>query len=384
MSTHMSTSSPISLSIRSLVKASGELRVSLEQAVLPEPGHDEVLIRVLATPINPSDLGWLFGTADIGTAQEAGSTDAPLLTARIPLAGMPAMASRIGTPLPVGNEGAGVVVATGASPEAQVLLGKKVCTLSGGMYAQYRCTKAALCMELPEDVTATEGASCFVNPLTALSLLDAMKRDGHQAVVQTAAASNLGQMVLRICLKDGIEIVNVVRSQAQEELLRSQGARHVFNSTSPTFTQDITACLLETGATAVFDAIAGGATGTQILACIEAAQVSKLTTYSRYGSGVYKHLYIYGNLNTTPTIIDRGGLGASFGVSGFLLMPYLEKIGPEASSQLKRRVMSEIKTTFASTYGRVIPLTELLSLENVRAYSQRITGDKFLIVPNKE
>jgi NADPH:quinone reductase len=370
------------LLIRSTAKSTGAMEVALKREPVPEPADDEVLIRVQGAPINPSDLALLFGAGDLRSARETGTADAPVLTMPIPELALGTMAGRLDDPMMVGNEGAGVVVRAGASPQAQALLGRTVATFSGGMFAQYRCAKAAACMALPDGVTPAEGASCFVNPLTALALLDAMKRGGHTAAVQTAAASNLGQMLVRVCHADGIELVNIVRSQEQEGLLRSQGAVHVFDSNSPTFEQDLTSCLIATGATAVFDAIGGGTLGGRIMACIEAAQAGKMKVYSRYGSGVNKDLYIYGALDLSPTVIDRRGLGFAFSVNGFLVTAYLQKIGAEAAAKLRSRVLSELKTTFASHYAQSIQLAEMLKLANVSAYAKRSTGGKFLVIPN--
>lgn len=371
--------------IRSLVKSDGELVLTLTRAPIPEPEADEVVIRVEATPINPSDMGWLFGSgsADMKTASQSGTIDEPVLTFKIPAESMSVVASRLDNPLRVGNEGAGVVVRAGSSPAAQALLGKTVSAFSRGMYAQYNCVKAALCLVLPDGVSPAEGAASAVNPMTALSLIDIAKRDGHNAFVNTAAASSLGQLLLRVCLKDKLNLICVVREEADENVLRRMGAKYVFNSSSVTFTPDITRCLLETGATAVFDAVGGGTLGARLLACIEAAQASKLTGPHRYGSSAYKHLYIYGNLDPGPTILDRRNLGASYGASGFLMMPYLEKIGVEATRQLRNRVMAELKTTFAASFAREISLADVLRISEVKRYTQKATGEKVLIAPQK-
>ncbi len=373
------------LEMRSLVKSDGELVLSLMRAPIPEPEADEVVIRVEATPINPSDMGWLFGSgaADMKTASQSGTTDEPVLTFKIPAQSMSLVASRLDNPLQVGNEGAGVVVRAGSSPEAQALLGKTVSAFSRGMYAQYNCVKSALCLVLPDGVSPAEGAASAVNPMTVLSLIDIAKRDGHTAFVNTAAASNLGQLMLRVCLKDNLNLVCVVREEAEADVLLRMGAKHVFISSSPTLTPDITRCLLETNATAVFDAVGGGALGAQLLACIEAAQASKLIGPHRYGSSVYKHLYIYGNLDPSPTILDRRSLGASYGVSGFLMMPYLEKIGAQAARQLQDRVMAELKTTFAASFSREISLADALHIAEVNRYTQKALGEKVLIAPQK-
>ncbi len=292
------------MQLRSLVRSSGELEVSLHSVPVPEPGADEVLVRIEATPINPSDLGLLFGPADMSTMQVSGTAERPVLSARIPDKFMKAMAARADESMPVGNEGAGTVVKAGSSPAAQALLGKKVAIIGGAMYAQYRSIAASQCLVLPADATAADGASCFVNPLTALGMVETMKREGHSALVHTAAASNLGQMLNRICLKDGIALVNIVRKPEQAALLRELGAKHVCDLTSPTFIDELTDALAETGATIAFDAIGGGKLAGQILSCMEAAINRKAKEYSRYGSAVHKQVYLYGMLDTEP---DRGG-----------------------------------------------------------------------------
>ena len=214
-----------SLQLRSLIRANGELEVSLQDVPMPEPAADEVLVRIEATPINPSDLGLLFGAADMSTAKVTGTPARPVLNARVPEKLMKAMAGRVDESMPVGNEGAGVVIEAGSSAAAQALLGKTVAVIGGAMYAQHRSVKAEQCLLLPPGTTPAEGASCFVNPLTALGMVETMKREGHKALVHTAAASNLGQMLNRICLKDGIGLVNIVRKPEQAALLREQGAR---------------------------------------------------------------------------------------------------------------------------------------------------------------
>lgn len=370
------------LQLRSLIKASGDLEVSLVPVSIPEPGPDEVVVRVEATPINPSDLGLLFGAADMSSAKASGTPDAPVITAKVPEAAMKAMAGRLDESMPVGNEGAGTVIKAGSSDAAQALLGKTVAMIGGAMYAQYRLIKAADCLKLQDGTTAAEGASCFVNPLTALGMTETMKREGHKALVHTAAASNLGQMLNRICLKDGIDLVNIVRSEAQAKLLREIGAKYVVDSTAPTFLDDLTEALVKTGATIAFDAIGGGRLAGQILGCMEAA-IGKTATgpYSRYGSNVPKQVYIYGSLDTKPTEILRN-FGFAWAVGGWLLFPFLQKIGAADAAKLRARVAAEIKTTFASHYTRTVSLREALSLDAIAVYNKRATGEKFLIAPN--
>ena len=370
------------LQLRSLVRADGELEVSLQRVPVPEPGADEVLVQIQATPINPSDLGLLFGAADLSGLKVSGSAEAPVLSARIPEKAMPAMAGRVGQSLPVGNEGAGRVVKAGASPAAQALLGKTVALIGGAMYTQYRCMPAAQCLLLPDDATAADGASCFVNPLTALGMVETMKLEGHKALVHTAAASNLGQMLNRICLKDGIGLVNIVRKPEQAALLRAAGAKHVCTSTSPDFLAELTAALEATGATIAFDAIGGGRLAGQILSCMEVAVNRSAKEYSRYGSAVHKQVYLYGMLDTGPTEIVRN-FGMAWGIGGWLLFPFLQRVGPATAQRLRERVAAELKTTFASHYTRTVSLAEALSPPAIAVYAKRATGEKFLIDPSR-
>ncbi len=377
-----SPSAQTGLQLRSLLRASGELELSLADVPVGEPGADEVTVRVEATPINPSDLGLLLGAADIATAVASGDAAHPVVTARVPSAFMRAMAGRVDQSLPVGNEGAGVVVKAGASAAAQALLGRTVAILGGATYAQYRTLRAADCLLLGEGVTPAQGASCFVNPLTSLGMIGTMRAEGHKALVHTAAASNLGQMLVKACLADGVPLVNIVRSAEQEALLRGIGAVHVCDSSKPTFMDDLTAALVATGATLGFDAIGGGRLAGQILTAMEAALNKTGAGYSRYGSTTHKQVYIYGGLNTAPTEFNRG-FGMAWGVGGWLLTPFLQKIGPVETEKLRQRVAAEITTTFASHYTSVISLTEALDVAVIGAYNRKSTGEKFLIAPHK-
>jgi NADPH2:quinone reductase len=370
------------LQLHSLVKSSGELELSLAEVPVPRPAADEVLVRIEASPLNPSDLGLLFGAADMRTAKASGTSGRPVVTARVPEAAMKAMASRVDVSMPVGNEGAGVVVEAGSSAAVQALLGKTVAMIGGAMYAQYRCIAADQCLLLPEGATPADGASCFVNPLTALGMVDTMRREGHSALVHTAAASNLGQMLNRICMKDGIALVNIVRKQEQADLLKAMGASWVCITSSPSFLQDLTEALAATGATIAFDATGGGRLAGQILGCMEAALGRKMKEYSRYGSTTLKQVYIYGGLDTGPTEFNRN-FGFAWSMGGWLLFPYLQKIGPAAVQALKQRVAAELKTTFASRYAREISLAEVLDLDMIARYNQRATGEKYLINPSR-
>lgn len=370
------------LQLRSLVKKSGELELSLQSVPVPQPADDEVLVRVEATPINPSDLALLFGLADMSTAKASGTAANPVITAQVPEKMMRGLAARLDESMPVGNEGAGTVVKAGSSPEAQALVGKTVAIVGGAMYAQYRTMKAKLCLALPPGTTAAEGASCFVNPLTSLSMTEVMRREGHKALVHTAAASNLGQMLNKICQKDGIALVNIVRKPEQVEILKKIGAKYIVDSSTPTFMEDLTQALIETGATLCFDAIGGGKLASQVLTCMEAAANANAKEYSRYGSNVYKQVYIYGGLDRGPTELNRS-YGMQWGVGGWLLTPFLQKIGFADAQKLRERVAAELKTTFASHYTREVSLAEALSLDAINAYGKQATGTKYLITPQK-
>lgn len=370
------------LQLRSLVKDDNTLELSLSEVETPEPGPDEIVVRMEAAPLNPSDLALLFGPADMATARASGSAERPVITADIPQKLMKIVTARIGESLPVGNEGSGVVVAAGSSDAAQALLGKMVGLVGGDMYCQYRCVNVFQALALEEGTTAAQGASCFVNPLTSLAMVETMRAEGHKALVHTAAASNLGQMLNRICINEGVELVNIVRKQEQEEILKALGAKIICNSSSDNFYVDLTDALVQTGATIAFDATGGGKLGSDILSCMEVAAARSMTTYNRYGSDVYKQLYIYGGLDRSPTVLSRN-FGFSWGVGGFLLTPFLQKVGMEKAMELRAKVAAEIKTTFASNYTSEVSLAETLSLEAISVYSKQATGEKFLILPQK-
>jgi NADPH:quinone reductase-like Zn-dependent oxidoreductase len=370
------------LQLRSLIRKNGELELSLAEVAIAEPGPDEVVVKVEATPINPSDLGLLLGPIDMATAKSAGSGNGIKVTAKVPEASLPFLAARLDQAMPVGNEGAGTVIKAGSSEAAQALLGKTVSMVGGAMYAQYRLLKAAGCQPLPAGTTAAQGASWFVNPLTSLGMTETMKREGHKALVHTAAASNLGQMLNKICQEDGIGLVNIVRSPEQAKLLRGIGAKHVVESSAANFTDDLTQALVETGATIAFDAIGGGKLASQILTGMELALNKTAKEYSRYGSTTHKQVYIYGSLDTGPVELTRN-YGTAWGVGGWLLTPFLQKIGRPEQVRLRERVVNSLKTTFASHYTRVVSLPEALELKNIATYNKRATGEKFLINPNK-
>lgn len=372
-------SSGSGLQLRSTVKAEGVVELSLIPVRTPEPGPEEVVVRVEASPINPSDLGLLLAGADPAAVQRSGTAENPIVTAKLSPEALRALQARIGQPLPVGNEGAGVVVAAGSSPAAQALLGKTVSMMGGEMYCQYRCLHLAQCQALPEGTSAEQGASWFVNPMTALGMLETMRREGHTALVHTAAASNLGQMLVKLCQKDGVGLINVVRKAEQAALLRSLGAVHVVDSSTPTFMKDLVEAVSATSATVAFDAVGGGNLVSQILMAMEVV-ASKGAAYSRYGSATHKQAYVYGTLDPSPTVLNRT-FGFAWGVGGWLLPTFLQKAGYETVQRLRARVASELTTTFASSYSRRVSLREALQPEVIAAYGRQATGEKYLITP---
>jgi NADPH:quinone reductase-like Zn-dependent oxidoreductase len=368
------------LELRSTVTSHGTVELSLADVPVPTPAGNQVLVRVEASPINPSDLGVLIPGADMSTATVAGTPERPIVTASLGDGALAGLSARIDKPLPVGNEGAGTVVAAGDQPAAQALLGKTVGIAGGAMYAQYRVVDAGACLVLPPEATAKDGASSFVNPLTALGMLETMRREGHSGLVHTAAASNLGQMLVKLCIADGVPLVNIVRKPEQEELLRSLGAVHVCNTTSPSFNADLVEALKATSATLAFDATGGGTLASQILNGMEVAASSAATEYSRYGSAVHKQVYIYGGLDTGPTVLTRN-FGMAWGVGGWLLTPFLMNAGAEVVGRLRARVAAELTTTFASAYTREVSLAGMLRPEAFNEYVKRATGEKFLVTP---
>lgn len=369
------------LELRSLVTPDGMLELSLHEVAVPAPGADEVVVRVEASPVNPSDLGLLIpSTADMSAATVSGTPERPVVTAPLREGALAGLSVRVGESLPVGNEGAGTVVAAGESAAAQALLGKTVGIAGGAMYAQYRVVNAAACLVLPEGVSAKQGASSFVNPLTALGMLETMRREGHSGLVHTAAASNLGQMLVKACLADGVPLVNIVRKAEQEEILRGLGAAYVCNSASPSFEADLVEALKTTSATLAFDATGGGTLASQILNGMEQAANATATQYSRYGSAVHKQVYIYGSLDTGPTVLTRN-FGMAWGVGGWLLTPFLAGAGAETIARLRTRVAAELTTTFASTYTQEVSLAGMLAPDVFNSYLKKATGEKYLVTP---
>jgi NADPH:quinone reductase len=363
-------------SLRSTVSSTGELRVELAERDIPEPGEGEIVVAVEASPINPSDLGVLLGGVPLSTLRLDGSD----LVGTIPEATLPLYRDRLDKPLPVGNEGAGTVVAAG--PQAEGLVGRRVALFGGSMWADYRVADAGAVVELPDDVSTSEGAALFINPLTALSMVETMRAEGHSALVHTAAASNLGQMLVRICAADGIGLVNVVRRAEQVKILRDIGAAYVVDSSQPDFADQLTEAIRRTGATLAFDAIGGGSLAGEILAAMERAQ-PPLKQYTPYGTKVNKQVYIYGSLDFSPTIIERK-FGLTWGVGGYLLTNALARLGGEAFGRMRARVLAEAKTTFASGYARTIGLSDVLQPDVLGKFARRATGSKYLIDPTRD
>ncbi len=352
----------------------------LEDVGVPEPEADEVVVQVAAAPINPSDLGLLLAGGDPAEAVAGGDEQQPTLTLPLSPAAAQAAAARQGHALPVGNEGAGTVVAAGSSERAQALLGRLVALAGGGMYAEYRTAPAAACLPLPDGTPADQAAASFINPMTVLAMLETMRAEGHTALVHTAAASNLGQMLLRVCLQDGVPLVNIVRSAEQERVLRDAGATHVCDSSADGFAGALADAVAETGATLAFDAVGGGRLADRILTAMEAA-VSKDAEFSRYGSTVHKQVYVYGGLDRSRTELSRG-YGMAWGVGGWLVTPQLQKAGRERTAELRRRVAENLTTSFASHFTDEVSLPGALTVEAVQAYARQATGQKFLVRPS--
>ena len=369
------------LELRSTLTDDGIVTLALHESEMPSVGDDQVLIRVEAAPINPSDLGMLFGMGDIAKAAPAETDGHPAVSVPVTAAAAAAQAGRLGKPMPVGNEGGGTVVAAGASPQAQALLGRTVGFLSGNAYGQYRVVHPSQCLAMAEGTDPADAAAAFVNPLTALGMVETMRAEGHTALIHTVGASNLGLMLNRICLDDGVALVNIVRKPEHVELLKGQGAQHVVDSSADSFIDDLTDALRATGATIAFDAIGGGDLASTLLSRMEKVAGEQAGEFSRYGSDTHKQVYIYGGLDRSPTTLRRD-FGMSWGLGGWLLTPFLVKAGQEKADRLRQRVADEITTTFASSYGTRLSLTDAVDPDQVRRYGRMATGDKALVTPN--
>jgi NADPH:quinone reductase-like Zn-dependent oxidoreductase len=368
------------LELRSTLADDGIVTLAVRSTGVVAPGDDQVVVRVEAAPINPSDLGMLFAGGDTSAAIVAGDGGLPAVAVPVTAGVLAAQAARIGRAMPVGNEGGGVVVAAGSSAAAQALLGKVVGFLSGNAYAQYRTLHVSQCLPMADGTDPIDAAAAFVNPLTALGMVETMRMEGHTALVHTVGASNLGLMLNRICLDDGIGLVNIVRKPEHVALLREQGAEHVVDSSADTFVDDLTDALRATGATIAFDAIGGGDLAGVLLSRMEKVAGEQAGEFSRYGSDTHKQVYIYGGLDRGPTTLRRD-FGMSWGIGGWLLTPFLARIGPEAADRLRQRVADEITTTFASSYGMQLSLADAVDPEIVARYGRMATGDKAVVTP---
>lgn len=371
------------LQMQSTLDESGTLKLTLANLEVKAPADHEVVVRVEAAPINPSDLGVVYGPADVNAATTTGSGADTVLSAPVYPQFMSRFKARVGQALPVGNEGAGVVVAAGKSAEAQALIGKTVGLFGGGMYSQYRTLPAMMCLPLQDGTTAKEGASCFVNPLTSLGMVETMRMEGHKALVHTAAASNLGQMLNKICKADGVELVNIVRKQEQVDILKALGAKYICNSSDENFMADLTDAIHATGATLAFDATGGGELASQILTAMEQAAARTPSEYSIYGSTTHKQVYLYGGLDLSPTKLNRA-YGMAWGVGGWLLPLFLAKVGMEKAGELRARVASELKTTFASHYTQELSFEQMMTADVAKQYNAKVTGEKYLLCPQKD
>ena len=370
--------------IRSMVTSDGTVEISIVNTAMPVPSENEVLIKVEAAPINPSDLALLISfAADLDNIEFSGEDETPKTTIKIRPGLMAALKGRVDQPMSAGNEGAGIVV--GAGEKAAPLIGKTVGVAGGSMYSQYRCAPASSCLVMDEGITSTEAASSFVNPLTALAFVETMKMENHAALINTAAASNLGQMLVKICKDDGIPLVNIVRKPEQVKILKDLGAEYICDTSQSDFMKDLVEAIISTGATLGFDATGGGNEGKlpgQILAAMEIAANKTAKEYSRYGSDIYKQVYIYGGLDPTPTVLNRS-FGLQWGLGGWLLTPMIGRIGMERFAEMRQRVVKEIKTTFASHYTQEISLEDMLQPDTLKAYAKQGTGSKYLVNPHK-
>lgn len=365
------------LQMRSRISSAGVLELSLDETEIGEPASDEVVVRMEAAPIHPTDMALMFGLADMSQAQARGTSERPVLTAPVPAAVMPVTSLRLDRSLPVGIEGAGTVMRAGDG--ARHLQGRMVAVFGDGSFAQYRCVKASDCMVLPDDASPAEGAAAIVNPLTALCMVETLRRRGCDALVHTAAASTLGRMLLELCREEGLALVNVVRRPEQVQELKGLGAVHVCDSSAPGFRESLTDAIAATGATVCFDAVGGKLTG-RILACLEAAASRSTAEYSRYGTTEPKHVYVYGALDRAPIEIGRG-VGLTWSVSGWLLFNVMAALGRDRVEQLHERIRQGLRTTFASHFTSVISLADALRPEIVADYAERRTGAKYLIDP---
>lgn len=366
--------------LRSLITPAGQLRVSVETVEVQVPGPGEVVVQVEASPLNPSDIGLLFGPADISTLRTERGPGGPVLVADIPQPRVASQAKRLGVPMKIGNEGCGTVVAAG--PDLAHLMGRRVSMWGGAMYTQFRLVPISDCIVLPDGSAAADGASLLINPMTVLCMIETMRSEGHRAIVHTAAASNLGQMLARVCRAEDIPLVNIVRREDQVALLRDPGASHVVLSTAPDFMERLTDAVTQTGATIGFDALGGGTIGSSILTAMEAAASRTMTQFNRYGSETHKQLYVYGGLDTSPMTLTRS-YGMAWGIGGWLVFSVLKKIDPATQARMRDKIVTEMHTTFSSHYSRTIGFDEMIAPDIAVQYERKSTGEKFLLDPSR-
>ena len=364
------------LALRSTLRRNGDVEIALEQVRVPAP-EGGVVVEMLAAPIHPADMTLLFARADPGTAERVQRDGKTVTVLRAGDAAAQAQASRVDVATAVGMEGAGRVVEAGPSDAAQALLGRLVAVRGNGVYARYNRIALEDILPLPDDVSASEGAAAFINPLTVLGMVELMRDGGFGGLVHTAAASTIGQMLCRLCREEGIGLVNIVRRPEQVELLRSIGAEHVCDMSGPDFEDELLRALVATGATLAFDATGGGDLASRILNLMERA-LPKPEGYQHYGSNIRKKVFIYGTLDPSPLVLLKN-YGLAWDLGGYLVFHFLESIGPERAEGLKRRVVEGLKTTFAMQYSHKISLAEACDPDVLRGAGRRATGEKYLI-----
>ncbi|WJY18884.1 zinc-binding dehydrogenase [Alteriqipengyuania flavescens] len=358
------------------LESDGTLTVEIAEATFPDPTGNQVLVKMEAAPINPSDLAILTGAADFENAEYSPGK----VVAKMPEPFNTGSKARHGQRLPAGNEGAGTVVAAGDGEMAQGLMGQRVACVPGSAFSQYAIADAAMCLPLG-DHSAEAGASSFVNPMTALGFVENAKMDGQKAILHTVGASNLGQMLNRICQEDGIALVNIVRKADQADLLKSQGAEHVVNSSDEDFMDKLRSAVEATGAFYGFDPIGGGQMVDHCFKAMEQVAVAQMSEYSRYGSNQAKRMFIYGRLDFGPTVLTPA-YGFGWTLSGWLLTPFLQNAGMETVMRMRKRVLDNLTTTFASNYKEKVDLEGMLTKDAILDYRQMKTGEKYLVTPN--
>jgi NADPH:quinone reductase-like Zn-dependent oxidoreductase len=355
--------------------ADGKLTLEVAEATFPVPTGNQVLVKMEGAPINPSDLAILTSAADFANAEYAPGK----VIATMPEPFLSGQKGRHGQRLPAGNEGAGTVIATGDSDMARALMGARVACVPGNAFSQYAIADAMMCLPLG-DHTSEQGASSFVNPMTALGFVETAKMEGHDAIIHLAAASNLGQMLNRICIEDGMKLVNIVRKAEHVDLLKSQGAHYVVNSSADSYMADLRAAIAETGAYLGFDPIGGGQASDGVLKAMEQVASSQMGEFSRYGSNQQKKMYMYGRLDLSPTILTPS-YGLQWSVAGWLLTPFLQRAGMETVVRMRTRVQQNLTTTFASHYKAKVTLEGMLERDAICDYRQMKTGEKYLVTP---